>query len=172
MIEYGGVGVTQFLGSSQFISILVSLFLGVSVIMIRLRASNKPTSARKIIMPPIGMSTGFLMFVVPMTQIPWMYAVVAFLTGAILFAYPLIKTSKFHRIGDQIYLKRSNMFIVVIVSLLAVRLLLHDVVESYVTLPQSAGIFFILAFGMLLPWRLAMYKQYRQLMNKSEWSAS
>lgn len=162
---------TQFLGSTQFISILVSLFVGAGVIFIRLKASNKPTSAKKIIMPPIGMSTGFLMFVVPMTRIPWTYALVSFLTGAIIFAYPLIKTSKFHRIGDQIYLKRSNMFIVVIVALLAIRLLLHDVVEQYVTLPQSAGIFFILAFGMLLPWRLAMYKQYRQLTSESQVSA-
>ena len=56
------------------------------------------------------------------------------------------------------------MFIVVIVTLLIVRLLLHDVVEQYVTIPQSAGIFFILAFGMLLPWRTAMYREYKKLM--------
>lgn len=153
----------QGLLSTPIFSILVSLVIGATVIFVRLKASNKPTSAKKIIMPPIGMSTGFLMFVVPMTRIPWEYAVGAFLVGVIVFAYPLIRTSTFHRVGEDIYLKRSNMFIVVIISLLAIRLILHDVVEQYVTLPQSASIFFILAFGMLLPWRLSMYKQYREL---------
>lgn len=150
--------------SSHLISVLLSLCGGAAVIFLRLRAQNKPTNAKKIIMPPLGMATGFLMFVVPELRIPWQYGVIAFLAGAVLFAYPLIRTSKFQREGELIYLKRSNMFIVVIVTLLIVRLLLHDVVEQYVTIPQSAGIFFILAFGMLLPWRAAMYREYKKLM--------
>ncbi len=157
--------------SSHLLSILVSLVGGITVIMLRLRAANKPTNQMKIIMPPIGMATGFLMFVVPATRIPWTYGWIAFLAGAILFAYPLIKTSKFQRIENDIYLTRSNMFIVVIVSLLVIRLLLHDVVESYVTLMQSASIFFILAFGMIMPWRLAMYVQYRKLVGTSSRSS-
>ena len=170
-----GFKVTQALNSlssaGPWISILVSLFFGVAVIVVRLKAANKPTNAKKILMPPIGMATGFLMFAVPITRIPWSYALVAFLVGAFIFAYPLIRTSRFDRIGDEVYLKRSNMFIVVIIALLAIRLLLHDVVDQYVTLPQSAGIFFILAFGMLLPWRVAMYVQYRKLMTVKDSTA-
>ncbi|TQR44149.1 cytochrome c biogenesis protein CcdC [Paenibacillus popilliae] len=145
-------------------SLIVSLCAGTGVIVLRLRAANKPTSMKKIIMPPIGMATGFGMFIVPAMRIPWLWAIGAFLAGALIFAYPLIRTSRFERIGEEVYLKRSNMFIVVIVGLLVLRLILHDVVEQYVSISQSASIFFILAFGMLLPWRLAMMMQYKKLM--------
>lgn len=150
--------------SSQLMSLIVSLCAGTAVIVLRLRASNKPTSMKKIIMPPIGMATGFGMFLVPAMRIPWLWAMGAFLAGALIFAYPLIRTSRFERIGKEVYLKRSNMFIVVIVGLLVLRLILHDVVEQYVSISQSASMFFILAFGMLLPWRLAMMMQYKKLM--------
>ncbi|MBW7458089.1 cytochrome c biogenesis protein CcdC, partial [Paenibacillus sepulcri] len=46
-------------------SIILTLISGIAVLFLRLRASNRPTTMRKIIIPPIGMSTGFLMFVVP-----------------------------------------------------------------------------------------------------------
>jgi len=150
--------------SSQLMSLIVSLCAGTGVIVLRLRAANKPTSMKKIIMPPIGMATGFGMFIIPAMRIPWLWAIGAFLAGALIFAYPLIRTSRFERIGEEVYLKRSNMFIVVIVGLLVLRLILHDVVEQYVSISQSASLFFILAFGMLLPWRLAMMMQYKKLM--------
>jgi membrane protein CcdC involved in cytochrome C biogenesis len=150
--------------SSQLMSLIVSLCAGTGVIVLRLRAANKPTSMKKIIMPPIGMATGFGMFIVPAMRIPWLWAIGAFLAGALIFSYPLIRTSRFERIGEEVYLKRSNMFIVVIVGLLVLRLILHDVVEQYVSISQSASLFFILAFGMLLPWRLAMMMQYKKLM--------
>ncbi|GIP31296.1 CcdC family protein [Paenibacillus sp. J2TS4] len=149
--------------STQILSILISLLAGSAVIFLRLRAAHKPTSLKKIIMPPIGMATGFFMFLAPVFRVPWSWAAAAFLIGAGVFAYPLIRTSKFHRIGNDIYLKRSSMFIVVIIVLLLVRTLLHDILEQYITISQSAGIFFILAFGMLLPWRTAMLLQYRKL---------
>jgi Membrane protein involved in cytochrome C biogenesis len=145
---------------SQLLPLLGSLLAGVAVIIVRLKAASKPTSLRKIIAPPLGMATGFLMFVVPDTRIPWLWALAAFAVGAVFFAYPLIATSRFEVKDGRIYLKRSKIFVVIIVALLAVRVLLHDVVDAYVTIPQSAGLFFLLAFGMLLPWRLAMWKGY------------
>ncbi|WP_198957535.1 CcdC family protein [Paenibacillus selenitireducens] len=149
--------------SMHGLSIFASIFGGSAVIFLRLRAANKPTSMKKIIMPPVGMVSGFLMFVVPIFRVPWSWALLSFLVGAVLFSYPLIKTSRFEHKDNQVYLKRSNMFIVVIVGLLVLRVILHDVLEQYITVPQSAGLFFILAFGMLLPWRLAMLMQYRKL---------
>ncbi|WP_312029473.1 CcdC protein domain-containing protein [Paenibacillus sedimenti] len=35
--------------------------------------------------------------------------------------------------------------------------------EAFVSIYQTGAIFFILAYGMLLPWRVAMYAQYRKL---------
>ncbi len=137
------------------------------VIAIRLRAAKKPTSARKIVIPPLAMTTGFSMFVFPQTHIPLMYALTALMFG-FLFSYPLIRTSKFERIEDQIYLKRSKAFPLILLSLLAVRIGLRGYVEQYMTLPQTGAVFFILAYGMVVPWRIAMYRKYRELQNGNE----
>lgn len=154
------------LGQLQFshmASILMSLLVGGGIIVMRLRASNRPVSLRKIIIPPLAMSTGFLMFVVPDTRVPWLWALYAFAAGGLLFAYPLIRTSRLERRGGEIVLKRSKTFIVILLALFIIRLLLHDVLEQYVSIPQTAGLFFILAFGMILVWRLAMLRIFLQL---------
>ncbi|AJY74614.1 CcdC family protein [Paenibacillus beijingensis] len=150
----------------QFLSIVVSLLAGLAIVMLRVRATNKPTTARKIIIPPLGMATGFLMFVVPETHIPWSWALGAFAAGVLLFSLPLIQTSKMEWVGDDIFLRRSKAFIYIILGLLIVRLLLHDIVERYVSVYQTASVFFLLAFGMLVPWRLAMLQRYRKLQNE------
>ncbi|MGZ4164949.1 MAG: CcdC protein domain-containing protein [Tumebacillaceae bacterium] len=41
-----------------------------------------------------------------------------------------------------------------------IRVGLHSYVEEFISLPQTGAVFFILAFGMLLPWRIAMYVRY------------
>jgi membrane protein CcdC involved in cytochrome C biogenesis len=69
----------------------------------------------------------------------------------------------------QVFVQRSRTFFFILFSLLIVRLLLHEFIQRYITIPQTAGLFFILAFGTLLHWRLRMYFQYRQLNpNESE----
>ncbi len=104
----------------------------------------------------------------PETRIPWSWALAAFAVGAILFAYPLIRTSKLERAGETIVLKRSKLFILILLVLLLVRLLLHDVVEQKITIPQTGGLFFILAFGMIAVWRVAMMRAYRILEREGE----
>ncbi|SFT24823.1 CcdC family protein [Paenibacillus sp. BC26] len=147
-------------------SIVLTLLSGVAVMFLRLRASNRPTTMRKIIIPPIGMSTGFLMFVAPVTHVPWLWAIAAFAVGAVLFAYPLIRTSKLERVGETIVLKRSKMFIFILLGLLIVRLLVHNVVEQAVSIPQTGALFFVLAFGMIVVWRIAMLQSYLKLMRR------
>lgn len=100
------------------------------------------------------------MFVVQDTRIPWEWALIAFAVGAIFFSYPLIHTTKLEFRDGNVYMKRSKAFIWIIVSMLGLRILLHDWVERYITVVQSAGVFFILAFGMILFWRLAMLRAY------------
>jgi membrane protein CcdC involved in cytochrome C biogenesis len=144
-------------------SIVVSVFAGLAVAFLRLRASNRPTSLRKIIIPPLGMSTGFLMFVAPVMRVPWLWALAAFAAGALLFAYPLIRTSKLERVGEEIVLKRSKTFVFIILGLLLVRLLLHEEIEQLITIPQTGALFFVLAFGMILVWRIGMLREYLKL---------
>lgn len=141
-----------------------AMLTAVMAIIVRTRASDKPVNAKKLLLPPVGMSTGFLMFVVPAMRIPLLWAIIAFAAGALLFAYPLIRYSKMERRGEDVYLIRSKAFVIILVALLVVRLLLRGVIEQYVTLPQTGAIFFIVAFGMLLPWRVAMYQKFRKLL--------
>jgi len=147
----------------QYGSLFMSIVAGAAVIAVRMKAANKPTSLRKIVMPPVGMSTGFLMFVSPLTHVSLLWALTALAAGVLLFAPPLIATSHFERVGDHIFLRRSRLFIYIIIGLFVVRIALHDIVERYVTVPQTGALFFLLAFGMLVPWRLAMLLRYRRL---------
>jgi len=146
---------------------LGSIIMALTFVVIRLRAAKKPTSAKKIILPPIAMSTGFLMFLYPPTRIPFSWGIIAFLAGAVFFSYPLIRTSQFHIVGDDIYLKRSKAFVFILLGLLLLRLGLHTYVEEHISIPQTGAVFFILAFGMILPWRVAMYLQYRRLLKQT-----
>lgn len=146
----------------QLASTIGAAVMALMVIGIRLRAAKKPTSVKKIIIPPIGMSTGFLMFLSPQTHVPPLYALIALLVG-FLFSYPLIHTSKFEVVNGDIFLKRSKSFPLILLGLLAIRLLLHNYVEQYISLSQTGAVFFILAFGMILPWRVAMYLRYLKL---------
>lgn len=137
--------------------------MALMVIFLRLRATKRPVTPKGIIMPPLGMSTGFLMFIHPSTHFPFWWGIVAFAAGAVFLATPLIWTSRFEVIRGEIYLKRSLSFIIILLTLLSVRLLLHGYVEQYISIPQTAGLFFTLAFGMILPWRVGMYIRYRHL---------
>ncbi|WP_282941042.1 cytochrome c biogenesis protein CcdC [Paenibacillus sp. RC67] len=152
----------HFVNPQMTVTIGAAMAAGMAMLF-RMRASNKAVNPKKLLIPPFAMSTGFLMFVVPMTRIPLSWGIVIFLVGATLFAYPLIRSSQMEVRNGGIYLKRSKVFIFILVGLLVIRILLRQFIEQYVTLPQTGAIFFLLAFGMLLPWRLAMYVQFRKL---------
>ncbi|SFJ09848.1 CcdC family protein [Thermoflavimicrobium dichotomicum] len=142
------------------------LTMAVTVLFFRLRATKKPTSAKKILIPPLGMSTGFLMFLYPPTHIPLWWAGLAFLAGMVFLSTPLIKTSQLEIKNNQVYLKHSRAFVLVLVVLLIIRFSLHNYIEQHISIFQTAALFFILAFGMILPWRLVMYYKYRKLMKQ------
>ncbi|MBJ6361572.1 cytochrome c biogenesis protein CcdC [Paenibacillus sp. MAHUQ-46] len=141
----------------------MSLIAGCALIVLRIRAGRKPTTLRKIIMPPIGMATGFIMFALPAMHIPWVWGLSAWGTGVLIFAFPLVVTTRLERRQADIYVIRSKAFIFIMASLLLIRLGLHSVVEKYMTVPQTAALFFLLAFGMIVPWRLAMVSEYIRL---------
>ncbi|UQZ34514.1 hypothetical protein C2I18_13910 [Paenibacillus sp. PK3_47] len=140
-----------------------ALFMALMVIFIRLKASDRPVTIRKIWIPPLGMSTGFAMFVVPEVRFPLWWAAAAFLIGWFIFAYPLISTTKFEQRDGQIYARRSKSFAFILLGLLLVRTLLHEFINRYISIPQSGGLFFILAFGMILHWRVFMYRRYTRM---------
>ena len=73
--------------------VLAALSGAAGVITWRFRETRSPVTLRKLILPPLGMSTGFFMFLVPETRVPWSWAIVALAVGALLFAYPLERSS-------------------------------------------------------------------------------
>lgn len=148
---------------TQIAAIIVSMLAGSFFIFMRIRAGKQPTSLRKIIIPPMGMATGFMMFAFPFMHIPFLWGLSAFGTGMLIFSFPLIVTTRLERIESDIYVKRSKAFILIMVTLFLIRLSLHSVVEQYMSIPQTGAIFYLLAFGMIIPWRLAMVSDYVRL---------
>ncbi|AMA71887.1 Membrane protein CcdC involved in cytochrome C biogenesis [Aneurinibacillus thermoaerophilus] len=148
--------------SMTIISTAIGLLMATVVFMIRMRVSKKPASLRKIILPPFFMSTGFTMFLYPPMHVHISYALLAFFVGTLL-SYPLIMTSRFEVVGNDIYLKRSKAFIFILFGLVALRLALKSYVGMYISVTETAGLFFILAFGMIVPWRIAMCFEYLRL---------
>jgi len=135
----------------------------VGVLIWRIREGRSAVTARKIIIPPLGMATGFCMFFVPEFRVPLLWAAIAFLTGAVLLAYPLLVTSRLERDGNAIMMRRSSAFFGVVIGLAAIRYFARGYFDSILTIQQTASLFFILAFGMILRWRLRMLSQYRTL---------
>jgi membrane protein CcdC involved in cytochrome C biogenesis len=109
------------------------------------------------------MATGFSMFMVPAFRIPWGWAACAFLIGAVGLAYPLLASSRLVRDGETILMQRSKTFFLIVVALAVARILARGYIDTMMTLNQTAGLFFVLAFGMILRWRLSMFFEYRRL---------
>jgi membrane protein CcdC involved in cytochrome C biogenesis len=151
------------MGFPSGMSIFVSLAGVAAVITWRLREVRSAVSLRKIIIPPLGMATGFSMFLVPAFRIPWMWAGGAFLIGALALAYPLLLTTRLIRQGDTIMMKRSSAFLAVIFVLAAIRFLARGYFDTILTAQQSAAIFFVLAFGMIVRWRAKLLFDFRRL---------
>ena len=144
-------------------SILVSLAGMAAVTMWRLREARTAISLRKIVIPPLGMATGFCMFLAPSFRIPWDWAGLAFLIGSLALAWPLLLTTRLIRQGNEVVMKRSGAFLAVILVLAAIRFLARGYFDTILTAPQTGAIFFILAFGMILHWRARMLLDYRRL---------
>jgi membrane protein CcdC involved in cytochrome C biogenesis len=153
-------------------SVLGAALGGTAVIIWRLRETRTAVSLRKIIIPPLGMATGFSMFVDSAFRVPWTWALTAFLTGAIVLAWPLLLTTRLELQGETVRMKRSSAFLLVILVLAAVRLFARGYFDKILTAQQTAGIFFILAFGMILIWRAKMLVDFRRLTSAPEASAA
>jgi membrane protein CcdC involved in cytochrome C biogenesis len=136
--------------------------MAVAVMFIRIKSSAKPATAKKIILPPIFMSTGALMFFVPMFQVTGAEFLEAITVG-MFFSIFLIKTSKFEIRGNEIYLKRSKAFVFILIGLLVLRIGMKTILSSSIDYGSLSGMFWILAFGMIVPWRVAMYLSFRKL---------
>src|SRR3984957_15576173 len=97
---------------------VLSSVVGAAVVMAwRVQEGRTAVTVKKIVIPPLGMATGFCMFLAPICRIPLLWAAGAFLLGATVLAYPLLRTSRLVRDGQTIMMQRSNAFFLVIIVL-------------------------------------------------------
>lgn len=143
-------------------STILAIVMGTGVLMMRLRAQKRPVNAKKILIPPIAMSTGALMFIFEQFRVAPMQILEAVALGMV-FSLVLIATSKFEINGEDIYLKASKAFPFILIGLLVLRVILKVIFSTTLDVGELAGMFFILAFSMLAPWRIAMLIKYLKL---------
>lgn len=90
------------------------------------------------------------------------------ITLGVIFSIFLIKTSKFEIKNNEIYMKRSKAFVFILIGLLVIRIVMKSILSTSVDYGALSGMFWILAFGMIVPWRIAMYLSYRKLQSEPQ----
>lgn len=156
------------------VTIISSIFavgMAIFVLFIRIKSADKPTSAKKIILPPLFMSTGALMFIHPMFRVTVSEFFEAILVGMV-FSLLLIKTSNFEVRGNDIYLKRSKAFAFILIGLLLIRIIMKTYLSSTIDIGELSGMFWILAFGMIVPWRIAMFISFKRVKDQLDTSTN
>lgn len=143
-------------------SSLLVVFMTIMAMFIRMKAANKPTSSKKILLPPLFMSTGALMFLFPMFRVSPVQILEAVVAG-LFFSFFLIKTSKFEIRDKEIFLRKSRAFLFVLVGLVVIRITAKLILSSSINIAELGGMFWILAFSMIVPWRIMMYLNFRRL---------
>ena len=83
--------------------------------------------------------------------------------GALVFSIPLARSSTLTREGDTLVMKRSPLFLVLLLGLVAVRFALRSWIELYWSQLQTGALFFLLALGAVVRWRIDLIRQFRQL---------
>lgn len=141
---------------------VMALFMGVLAIIVRSKSAKQPVSVKKIILPPIFMSTGALMFIFEEFRVAPLQIVEALIVG-MLFSIILIKTTNFEVRNQEIFIKRSKAFVFILFGLLIIRLLGKLLLSNTVDIGELGGMFWILAFGMIVPWRIVMLIKFKKL---------
>jgi membrane protein CcdC involved in cytochrome C biogenesis len=139
---------------------------GIVILAWRVRETRVPVTTKSILIPPAAMSTGFFMFIAPMMRIPWTWAIAALLLGAFALSLPLLHSTRLEQRDGVVYMRRSPAFLAILLALLAVRLLLHDYIGHLISPLQTAAVFYLLAFGMIVRWRWTMHRQYDAIMSR------
>ncbi|WP_188455610.1 CcdC family protein [Virgibacillus oceani] len=136
--------------------------MAILMIFVRLKAAKKPATVKKIILPPIFMSTGALMFLFPQFRLNGQEIIEALVVG-VVFSFFLIRTSKFEIKEQDIYLIPSKSFVFILFGLLLIRILIKLAIGNTISLGETSGMFFLLAFGMIVTWRVAMLFKFKKL---------
>lgn len=143
-------------------STVLFLVMGTLAFFVRAKAAKRPISPKRIILPPLFMSTGALMFLFEEFRVPPMQVLEAIVVG-LLFSIVLIRTTNFEMKEHAIYVKRSKAFLFILGGLLVFRLIAKLILSSSIDVGELGGMFWILAFAMIVPWRIGMLIKYNKI---------
>ena len=143
-------------------STIAFFVMGVLGVLVRSKAAARPISPIRIVLPPLFMSTGMLMFLFTQFQVAWGQVMEATVVG-LVFSSILIVTTNFEQKDGLWFVQRSKAFIFILVGLLIFRLIAKLILSSSIDVGELAGMFFILAFAMIVPWRIGMLIKYNNL---------
>jgi membrane protein CcdC involved in cytochrome C biogenesis len=145
---------------------------GIAILAWRVRETRVPLSRQAIVIPPLAMSTGFGMFFSPMLRVPWSWAVGALLFGLLVLSWPLVRSSRLELREGVVYMRRSRAFLAILLGLLAIRIALHDYIGHLISPLQTAALFYLMAFGMIVRWRVGMYLEYQRIVGRGDGPAA
>lgn len=148
-------------------STLLFLFMGTLAFIVRTKAAKRPISPKRIVLPPLFMSTGALMFLFEEFRVPWPQVFESIGVG-MLVSIVLIKTTNFEEKDERLYVKKSRAFLFILFGLLIIRFVAKLILSSSIDVGELGGMFWILAFGMIVPWRIGMLVKYFKLKNRIE----
>jgi len=143
---------------------IMATLMGIFAIFVRSKSAENPVNVKKIVLPPVFMSTGALMFTFEEFRVAPPQIVEALVVG-LLFSLILIKTTKFEIRQGDIYMKRTKAFAFILFGLLFIRLIAKLLLSSTIDVGELGGMFWILAFGMIVPWRIAMLVKFKRLVH-------
>lgn len=146
-------------------STIIALFMATAWNFIRIKSAKKPTNVKRIILPPIFMSSGALMFIFPEFRLN-PYEIVEACVIGVIFSFFLIKTTKFEIRDNLVFFIPSKSFVFILFGLLLIRIIIKLIIGSAISFGETSGMFFLLAFSMIVTWRIAMVVKYRRLTNK------
>src|SRR5690625_1927784 len=146
---------------------IIPIMMAIAMVFVRLKSASQPTSVKKIILPPLFMSTGLAMFLFPDIYVTWLQVVESIGMGAIVSIF-LIKASHFKVENQEIYLVLSKSFALILMSLFLIRLFLKWLIGSQVSIGETSGMFYLLALAMIWSWRIAMLIEYRRIVHNMQ----
>lgn len=141
---------------------IMAIFMTIFWNLYRVRETMRPITIRKIVLPPLFMSTGAFMYIVPAFRLTKLDILEAIILGAICSIF-LVRTSKFEIKDNQVYLQRSKAFIIVILALFIVRTGIKSILSAEIDYGELSGMFFLVAFVMIVIWRLNMFMKYKKI---------
>ena len=102
------------------------------------------------------------MFVFEEFRVPFSQVIESILVG-LLFSIVLIKTTNFEEKNEKLYVKKSRAFLLILFGLLIIRFVAKLLLSSTIDVGELGGMFWILAFAMIIPWRIGMLVKYFKL---------